>query len=158
LLNRRPGQFPEVWNVTPSHPQYGRRSLVHMRFVGMHVPGVLASQPSPSHTPEAHSVAARHWPPSGTRPAALPVAGSVVGAGGGEGSCVGAGCFGADEHADAISAMASMGKRIRGGYHRARTAMLTRHHGRSSTLPPGVIVLGDADDVLEVVHVAVLRA
>lgn len=108
--------MPEVRNVTPSQPQYGRRSFVHMRIAGTHVPGELASQPSPSHTPDAHSVPARQLPPSGTAPAALPDDGSRLGSVvvDGGGPLVVGGCFGADEHAQATSASATKRERIRG--------------------------------------------
>lgn len=106
-----------------------------MRIPGTHVPGVLASQPSPSHTPDAQSVPARQLPPSGTPPTVLlvasPAGGGVVGTGGVEGSVVGGGsavigdCLGADEHAHTINAKAMAGKRMRGRYHRYHQVSLS---------------------------------
>jgi len=65
--NRFPGQLPDVWNVTPSQPQYDRMSRVHPRACGAHVPGASAPQPCPSHVPDAQSAASRHDAPSALR-------------------------------------------------------------------------------------------
>lgn len=80
--------------MTPSQPQYARKSRVHARAFGMHVPGRCGSQPCPSHTPDAQSVPARQAAPSAAAPAAC--AGASCGAGSlaGPGSLGGAGSVG----------------------------------------------------------------
>ena len=84
--------------MTPSHPQYSRKSRVQPRIFGAHTPGSLGPQPCPSQIPEAHSVAARHGPPSASAPSgasgpseggasvgvAVSVGGDDVGGGGAE--------------------------------------------------------------------------
>ena len=72
LAYRAPGQVPDVRNVLPSQPQYGRRSRVQRRAFGMQVPGVSSPQPCPSHDPLAHSSLPRHAAPSGLPSSQLP--------------------------------------------------------------------------------------
>lgn len=139
--------------MTPSQPQYARRSRVHARAFGMHVPGRCGSQPCPSHTPDAQSVPARHAAPSAAAPAAcagpscgagsLAGPGSVAGPGslGGAGSVgvagsVGAGAlFGAERGPHPISTAAISNSRIRmAASYTSREMMQSRREAMCATV------------------------
>jgi hypothetical protein len=82
--------------VLPSQPQTCTRLCAQIRFGFAQWPGCAASQPSPSHTPDAQSVATKHASPSAALVAAADAASGCAGAASiGGGSGFGAGTTGA---------------------------------------------------------------
>jgi hypothetical protein len=73
--------------VLPSQPQICTRLCAQIRDAFAQRPGCAVSQPSPSHTPEVQSVAARHAAPSAANAAAA--SGGAASIGGGSGFGVG---------------------------------------------------------------------
>jgi hypothetical protein len=70
-------------NVTPSQPQYVRRSRVQARAFAEQVPGSASVQPCPSQTPELQLAPSKHgWPSARSVPPAADAPPAVSGAGG----------------------------------------------------------------------------
>lgn len=135
---RWPGHEPEAENVLPSQPQYWRKSRVQPRDFGAQTPGVLASQPCPSQTPDEQSSALKQGPPSacgavGGAVGGVAVSGGLVGVVAGSvgvgasligGSDGGGVELGAERGPHAISNATISNSRIRMG------ASYTPHHGK----------------------------
>src|SRR5580692_10500910 len=114
--------------VLPSQPQICTRLCAQMRAALAQWPGCAASQPSPSHTFDAQSVAVRHSAPSAACAAAASTGiggGSGFGAGtigaGGAGAATGGGALGLggdddDEHAARHSAISQWRSDIQRAY------------------------------------------